>query len=265
MIYIDNKKMFLRKIKKENNRYYISKINKKIEKKLIKKLKKYKTKKIACNKEIMKNKEFINYMYANNIDIYNGKILYKYIIKNIFEYLEYLGFKLEKINVAILVNENSKINMQIIYLASNIFKSISIITNNQNKFRKIENELEENGISINIANNKKKSLSKTDLIINIDFPKEIINKFNINNKAIILNIEENIKIQKKKFEGININYYEIDFKNEFLEYENFDKNIIYEGLFLEKLGNLPIENLKIKSLIGNRGTILKEEFEKIIK
>ena len=230
--YIECKKMFFRKLKEENNKYYISKLDKKVANKIAKKLRKSNMNKVVCDKEIMNNKQFMNYLYAKNLSIYNGRILYKYIIINIFEYLENLGLEIKKMNISILVNENSKINEHIIHTVSNIFKRVSIITNNAKRFARIESKLEENGIPVNISNNKKKSLSKADFILNIDFPNELINKFNINKNSIILNIEEEIKITSKKYNGININYYEIDFENKFEEYENFDKNIIYESMYL---------------------------------
>ena len=248
MICIEKKKMFFRKIKFKNNKFFISNLDKRVAKKLIKKLKKKNIKRIVCDNQIMKDKQFLNYLYAGNIVIYNGKVLYKNIIKNIFEYFKEKEIELERMNVAILTNDNSKNNMNIIYLASNTFKSLSIITNNSKKFSRLEKELENNGITINITNNKKKSLKKIDFIINIDYPNELINKFNINENAIIINIEEEIKIENKKFKGTNINYYEINFENEFMQYENFDKNLIYEALYFENEAPCSPINLKIKRL-----------------
>lgn len=116
---------------------------------------------------------------------------------------------------------------------------------------------------INISNNKKKCLRKKEIIINIDFPEELINKYNIYEKAIIINIEENIEITNKKFNGINLNYYELDLDDKYSKYENFDKNIIEESMIIEsKLHKYDI--LKIKNLIGNRGIINDEEFKKLV-
>lgn len=246
MVCVENKKMIFRKIKIKENKIYISKINKRLAKKVAKKLKKRDIKRIVCSKEIMKNNEFINCMYAQNIYVHNGRYLYKNIIKNILDYLKEKKLELEKMNAAILINDNSTLNIQMIYLVSNIYKSITIVTNNSKQFYKIEKELEENGISINISNNKRKALKKVDFIFNIDYPEELINKFKINNDAIIMNIEENIKIQSKQFEGININYYEIDFENNYNEYEKFDKNLIYESFYFENRSILFTSRIKNK-------------------
>lgn len=261
--YIENKKMFFRKIKEDNNKIYISKINKNTAQKVIKKLNKNGIKNIVCDKEIMKSEEFKNYIYSNKINIYNGTKLYKNILQNIFEYIEKKGVNLKQKSAAILINDNSEINRKIIYNVVQYFKQTTIVTNNIRRFFKIEKELEENGMPINISNNKKKCLRKKEIIINIDFPEELINKYNIYEKAIIINIEENIEITDKKFNGINLNYYELDLDNKYSKYENFDKNIIEESMIIEsKLHKYDI--LKIKNLIGNRGIINDEEFKKLV-
>ena len=54
----------------------------------------------------------------------------------------------------------------------------------------------ENGIIITITNNKKKSLMKSQIIINVDFPKELIDRYRINEYATIINIKEKLKINK---------------------------------------------------------------------
>ena len=55
-------------------------------------------------------------------------------------------------------------------------KILNIITEDEKKFRKIEKELyEEKGIILNMNNNYKKSLIKSDIIFNFDFSEEEIN------------------------------------------------------------------------------------------
>lgn len=261
--YIENKKMFFRKLKEENNKIFISKINRNIAKKVIKKLNKNEVRNIVCDKEIMKSEEFKNYLYSNKIYIYNGIKLYKNILQNIFEFIEEKGINLKQKSAAILVNDNSEINRKIIYNVTKYFKQTTIVTNNVRRFFKIEKELEESGIPINISNNKKKCLRKKEIIINIDFPKELINKYNIYERAIIINIEENIIISDKKFNGINLNYYELELDEKYNKYEKFDKNIVVESMIIEsKLEKY--NTLKIKNLIGNRGIINDEEFKKIV-
>ena len=58
---------------------------------------------------------------------------------------------------------------------------------------------------ITITNNRRKSLLKANLILNVDFPKEVFNKFAIFDNAIIINLEGDMKIKKKRFNGKVIN------------------------------------------------------------
>ena len=51
---------------------------------------------------------------------------------------------------------------------------------------------------------------KSQVIINMDFNQELINQYKIYEEAIIINAEENIKIEAIRFNGIVINDYEIE-------------------------------------------------------
>ena len=55
---------------------------------------------------------------------------------------------------------------------------------------------------------------KSQIILNIDFPNELINKYNIQDEAIIVNLKAKIKINRKRFNGLNISNYEIDFRED---------------------------------------------------
>lgn len=258
MYYIELRKMFIRKVKYENNIYYISNDKKTTLKKLTRKIKEKNIKKVICSNVILKNERVINYLYSNNIDIYDGRDLFKKIISNILEYLKDLGSELEKLNASILVNNISNINNEVIYTCANYFRNISIITNNVNKFKELEKKLEKDGIAVNITQNKKKSMKNAKIIINIDFPNELINKCNFNNNCIIINLEEDIIIKRKSFNGININFYDLEIEENNIEKENYNKNILFEAYVDEnKIKNL--KNIRIKNLIGNRGIIKKEE------
>ena len=106
--------------------------------------------------------------------------------------------------------------------------------------------LEQEGMMITVTNNKKKSLLKTNFILNIDFPTELINQYQIKEDAVILNIQGNVKIKKKRFSGICINNYEIK-KIQGLEYEDIENQFwnkdIYEAYFYKRQ---PIEEIKKK-------------------
>lgn len=107
------------------------------------------------------------------------------------------------------------------------YKRVNIVTNHIEKFRKIEEQiLEKEGIMITVSDNKRKSLSKSKIILNVDFPTELINQYHIYEEAIIVNLKGNVKINRKRFNGININDYNIKFRI-FDEFD-YDKNNLYE-------------------------------------
>lgn len=170
----------------------------------------------------------------------DGRWLFKFLLFDILEYASKTQEKkLETQSVAILMKRADEIVMQqLILLAKNI-KTLKIVTELKNSFSYIENELyEKYGIGLQITNNKAKSLSNVDIIINFDFDEESINEYNINENATIININQNISLNKSRFKGININDYEIRYNKEnFKDNEpksNFDSNILYESYIYRK-------------------------------
>lgn len=117
---------------------------------------------------------------------------------------------------------------------------------------------------LNISNNRKKSLLKSQIIINMDFPEELINKYKIFDNAIIININDKINLQSKRFNGINVNYYKINLPKEY-KLDEFKDEIVYESLIYTKNNYKEIskkimqDNIKIIGLIGNNGNISKNE------
>lgn len=208
----------------------------KIAQKTMKILERSSSKKIVISKQLGEYKDFVNILDQNNYINVTGKWLYKMLIPEIMDYItKKEKWKKEETHIYILVNDAKDFIIENIKQFAKIYKSITIITNHINKFKKIEEDIyEELGIYITIMNNKKKGLSKAKVIINIDFPKELINKYNIYEKAIIVNMVNNIKINKKRFEGKIIKGYNIRFENkniENIDNEKFDTKVIYESNF----------------------------------
>ena len=146
-------------------KYIIPKLNEKV----IEKLKKDNIKNIVIAKKDKHNIEFINNIYSSNMNILNGRLLFKHLIAEIIEYLsKILETNKEDIEVTILVNDYSQINLYYINeLISNI-KRINIITNNIRKFKAFADRLyEEEAITVPVMNNKNKSLINKKIIINI--------------------------------------------------------------------------------------------------
>ena len=218
--------------------------NKKIEKiaqktkKII--LKYSNSKKIILSKKLQEETLYMNYLNSYGLDIQNGKWLYEILVSDIIKYIiNKKKMKKEEINLSILINDLTDIEFENIKKLAQSYKNVNIVTNHIEKFKKLEEQLMEEGIVITISNNKKKSLMKSQIILNVDFPKELINKYMINDEAIIVNIPEKIKINKKRFNGILIKNYDIDFRNDlkeekYLAEDNFYLKDIYEAQLYRK-------------------------------
>jgi hypothetical protein len=249
--------------------------------KKMKKLKKYIKKKeieaIVVSKKIKKNKEFMNYLESINKPIINGRWLFKYLVIQVLEYIAKCQNKeISEQNISLVFkNYTDVIAFYIEYLSKNA-KSIKIVTRNRYKLRQIEKKIySEYGIALSISNNKRKAIRNESIIINFDLDENEINKFRINDCAILVNLKEKIEIKSKRFKGVNINFYEIDFKNKFidsLEWINeYEKQDIYESYQYKNAHIYDIEeeilknNIKITNLIGINGIITKKEIKVMTK
>ncbi len=262
-IYIDDKLFFVLPI--TNN----SKLNKKRIKRLAKCLDKclYKNdiENIVLSNYLYSISLFKNILYGQNINIFNGKKLFKYMVYDILKYIYLIkGTDEKNEEVCILINDLTSKNMQnIIYIANKV-KRINIVTNHINSFNNLEKKLyNEFGILITVSNNKKKSLIKSSIIINFDFPNELVNKYCINNSAIIINIPNNVKINSKKFYGILINDFEINIPKN-IEVNGFRNETVYESMVFQKefiniQKMITKEKITIKNLTGKNGEINKNE------
>lgn len=221
-------------------------------------------------------KECIN---RENIKILDGTTLKENLLYEIVVYISNsMNIPVKDLDLTILANDNRFDYVKnIINLAENI-KNIKIVTNNIERFKNVEQKIQEIlGLLIRITNNKRKGLAKSQIIINLDFPEETINKYSINPEAIIVNIEQNVKIKSKKFKGINANNVKISMKTNYNT--QFEQNKIFNDfeeieLYEASIKNMPFEEVKkkfqkdnvyITALIGNNGSINKKEFEEKCK
>lgn len=224
-------------------------------------------KKLVLSKTIKKMENYKNYLYSYNFSIVEGKWLFEALSTQVLEYIiNKEQIKKEETGVSVLVNEITDICLENIKEIIQQYKSVNIVTNHIEKFRKIEEKiLQEEGIMITVTNNKKKSLAKSKLILNVDFPTELINQYCVYEEAIIINLRGNVKINKKRFNGVNINDYNIEFNylDEF-DYDKdnlYEKKDIYEALIYKKQPYKDIkykiqrDKVRIVELFGNKITL----------
>ena len=158
------------------------------------------SKKVVLSKQAQEEVQFVNYLNSYGIQIANGRWLFEILLTNIVEYLIHKK-KIEKANISILINDLTEIELRNIKTLAIKYKTINIVTNHIEKFTKLEEKLQEEGVIITITNNKKKSLMKSNIIINVDFPKELLNKYRIKEDSNIINLRGKMKIIQKRFNG----------------------------------------------------------------
>lgn len=170
-------------------------------KNIVNKLKKAIGNNVILSKEIKKQKNLVNYLYSQNMNIIDGKWLFGILSDEAITYVvNKKKMKKEKLNVSILVNDVEDYVLENIKLIVRKYKRVNIVTNHLEKFKKLEKEIfEKDGIMVTVTNNKKKSLTKSNVILNYDFPTELINKYKIYDEAIVLNVKQNVSISSKRF------------------------------------------------------------------
>ena len=234
----------------------------------------------VISNELEKNKIY-KYMNLLKIEYLTEEKIKKVLLINILKYISKIQKKdISNIELSILVNNISEINMFLIEELSKLIKSVKIISLNIHKFKGLEEKLyNKYGIAIQFSNSYKKSLEKSKIILNLDFSEIEINEYKIFDRAIIINcITDNIKIKSKLFNGLTINSWEINFRKEIIDklktdqiYYNFKKLILYASIIekekdiLKMFEKIELDKVRITNLIGNNGYINKKEIKNIDK
>lgn len=240
--------------------------NKKIYENIIKKLRKERTKtqkvQIVLEDDL---KEYIDYF--SEFKILNGKDFMNNNVKAILEkILENTPMALQ--DVFILTNKYNEQSIRMIKNIGQEFKSVNVISKEIEKYKTLEDILESEIIVFSIANNKKKSLKKAKIILNMDFSNEQLQEYNICRSAIIVNLSKEKIKDLKSFEGIIVQNVEIELEDS--EKEIFKENNIIEEFkkveLYESISTKKIQDVKrIKKIYGNNGEIDKKELINIRK
>lgn len=259
-------------IKKEEDTYLYVYINEKFNSKKLRKIGQRINKKIyeegiktiVLSDDINPIKEIREELINNNV--LDGRWLFNYLILDTIEYvLDKKKKKVEESEISILVNETADVNIQNIQQIARVVKNLNIVTNNIDVFKQIEDKLYNDlGIAIRVTNNKRKSLIKSDVIINLDFNDETIAKYTLPPNGIVVNINRKVAL-KKRFNGINISNYKISVPVKY-KLANFKDNVMYESKIYSKtlyeniIQRIRKDDIKILGLIGNNGIIQPKEY-----
>jgi len=154
---------------------------------------------------------------------------------------------------------------------------LNIVSNNVDRFTKLSSQLyEEYGSYIQITSNLNQSLKRSNIIINIDFEKQELTKSIFPKDCVIINLNKEFCETKKGFNGVLINGLDINIpKSYIIEYLKLFKTtslIISESILYNKLDNIDEtikefknKKFKINYLLGSRGKLANEEFQRVKK
>ena len=244
----DSSNLFKKILKKIEIEEDVIKINSKIEKdkqriNISKKIKNIldlnNSNKIILSKSLKSDEKFVDMLYSQNIDIVKGKYLFKVLLEKIFDkILIENNLKSQDTKIAICVNYADYEIIKIIEGISKKFKAVNIVTNNVAHFKNLEKNIyEESGIILTVTNNKKKALNYSQIILNIDFTEESVNKYRIYDNSIIITLEDDIKINKKRFTGKVVSNFNIVLKKDSNIEKELDK-IKYQKYDMKDLAEI---------------------------
>lgn len=255
----------------------ISSLNKNTLKRLEKYIKTRCIKRVCLSNKLISNIDFLNFINGQELEIFDGSWLFDYInLKLVKHIVELKKEDLKSQEITIMINKINDNIVDLIKEFSDKIKLLNVVTNRENMLRKVEEELRsEKGIALNINNNYKKSLLKSDIIINFDFSEEEFNKYTLPKKSCILTKDKKVKILSKSFEGVYIIDYDISFPRKYLRYlinfKDFNNVILYESFIKKRtvrkniIKEIEEDDLNILALIGQNGKIKRAEINNLSK
>ena len=271
-----------------DNNYIIAihdKDKKSIQKRLVKKIYKLKIDAIVFSKELEgKFKDDICEMLKLddniNVKMINGKKLMEYMEFDIMKYiLEKQKHSMRQEDIYIIFKKDNSLKLNFLVRFIENFRMTNVVTNDIARLKNVQDNLLDNeNILISVSNNKKKALRRAKYVLNVNLTTEELAKYNINRNAVIINIRENVKYSNPGFEGINVNYFDINVPDELDEKfeqmgNNFDLVKLYESILIaENFGEASTEKvyekiardeIQVKNVIGINGRISDEELERV--
>ena len=266
IIEIKNNELIIQPIKENTKQKNITKLATKITKKCTKK----NVSNIVLSKSLQNNKALKKAIIENKLNIFDGRWIFNFMAYETIDYiLQKTNRKKETTEVTILTSNITYQAIETVKMLVKEYKRVNIVTNNISKFKYLETKIyNEYGVMITVTNNKRKSLAKSEIILNFDFSSEMLNQYNINDEAIIINICKDILIKKKRFHGLCVNDFEVsstrtDDHFELTKIKEFYLRDLLEAKFYRSDSFLSIRqdivrgNFVIKELYGVNGRIFK--------
>ena len=239
--------------------------------KINKLLKKYKINNVVLCDQLKSADDFKNIIMQNNNYIITGRKLYKVLIPTMIrDIAKLMKFEKEKLNVAILIEEHSADNIELIKTIADEVKSVTLITNNAYRFEQLVDELlKSKGIVVQLLNKGKNNLKRKNIIINLDYSNVEIEKLNVQNECVI--ITNSITPQKVKngFNGIVIRDIDIYLNKQIENFRALELCEAYIYNYMKRIKENELlfkrSSFRINGYIGNNGKIEQEDFERLGK
>ncbi len=254
--------ILLKKIEENKKIYFIPNIEQKVTyQKIRKKLEKEKTQTQKVQLVLANTiKPYASYFQGYKIII--GRSIYLLCLESIIEKIlqeEPLALQ----DVYLLTNSYREQNVRIIKKLAPKVKTMNIITQEIEKYKVLEEMMQEQGIILSVANNKKKSLKKAKIIINLDFSEKQLMEYSIFRHSIIINATQEKMTNLKGWNGIIIQTIQIVLEEKLEQWikenelqEEFTQLEVYES---RQEGKIDENKIKIIDLYGNHGKIDEKE------
>lgn len=246
---------------------------KKVAKKVIKTMNHHKVDHIILSRELSQNEDFCNEMEDGKKFIITGRRMTKVMLNRMLdEIATYAKYPQERMDVLLLMNEYSLENMELIEIISKKVRQLHIISRNYTKYERCATSLFENyGFMIKLyPNDYEGEFHRVNLIINMDFKEEEVQKIAVSKNCILISLNEKIEKIKRGFQGIIVN--DIDMAGFDERLKNFRTLAVCEAKVYKPLRKIRDnerifnqEKYIINGYIGTKGKVTQEEFEKVGK
>lgn len=246
--------------------------SKKYATKLIKLLNRNKIENVVLCDKLLDNSAFCSELIKGKKYIVTGRRLYKALICRVLkDVAKQMDVSIQKLKVVLLVKEYSLENMDLISNIAKNVKSLIVVTNDADRYRRLAEELfEKYGIILKVFEKEKTNFKYAHLVINTDFLSSELNKIAVSpNSLVICGFAKNYK-PKNNFNGIVIKYVDIISGRE--EIAGIDNLAICEVKIYNYLRKLKEndriferEGYRINGYFGENGKISSEEFLKLGK
>ena len=247
---LDNIKFYIKswfniaeKDKYNENVFYLNNLKAESKNKLINKLL---DEKIDC--AIVENNNLIEFPKLN------GTYLMRVMIPEIVDYC-YEKIKPEQDEVYVCTEVFSFENVRIIEELTKKTKVVNVVTSHR-RYRNLEKRLEDRGIFITVSGNKRQSLKKAEIVVNLDLDDLTI--YNINRNMCVVDVTGNVKMPRS-FVGDIIRKVSVDTKKVmrvFSEFENFNRQDLIEAELI-KLNDYD----KAREYVLNNRICINQDFE----